>query len=441
MLSSFQHGQRRPANGLSALLQSASPAQATPPGRLSSHTGKPPIAAHTGRPGPQPHTAAMATAVSRWNAETKRVMERFINDTRNATGQQRLQRQTAREEAEWSDRATQRQWEEKKFPSYDPRRGHAYDTELVDQAHFSTGYHGHQFGEVWVYVRAHGPYNVLEYAVVNPHTGHLLTFTPEAALDAPGRVYLPEDAQVRGVAAGTGVAGVYLERGFYGVAGGALALPYAAALAVAASETAAGGVVITAFETTGTQLVKQLSWRTFGMKVGADFGVQFGGGVIKHGGNARDAMGEVSAISLLAAWLLPAAGWAGSLRNAVLKSTVKVTVDVKQITHPRLSLKLPSHLDTMEGFGNYLTAVTVDVLGDRFKSVLIKWAAPAWARSMGSLRQSGSAVGQWVAAHRITLGTLGQTAASLAIRVQKDQDKARVAEVLKAKPVSRAPRP
>ena len=118
--------------------------------------------------------------------------------------------------------------------------------------------------------------------------------------------YLPEDVQVRGVAAGTGVAGVYMERGFFGLAAGAVALPYAVALALAASETAAAGVVVNGFRTVGTQMVKQFTWKAFKRKVGSDFAVQFSSSMVKHSGNVRAALGDVSATSLLTSWLLPA---------------------------------------------------------------------------------------------------------------------------------------
>ena len=64
--------------------------------------------------------------------------------------------------------------------------------------------------------------------------------------------------------------GIRYEYGTYGLAAGAFVLPYAAAAAaIAASETAVGGVVITAFRSVGTQLVKQLTWRAFSTKVGS----------------------------------------------------------------------------------------------------------------------------------------------------------------------------
>lgn len=352
-------------------------------------------------------------------------MAQFINEARNAAGQQRLQHQTAREEAEWSDRATQRQWEEKKFPSYDPRRGNVYDTELVDQAHFSTGYHGHQFGEVWVYIRAHGPYSVLEYAVVNPRTGHLLTFTPEAALDAPSRVYLPEDMQVRGVAAGTGVAGGYLERGFYGLALGVIAAPYAAAGVMAASETAAGGVLVTAFRSVGTQMVKQFTWSTFRTKVTTDLFVQGASGTVKNGSDWQKTVGEINYTGALVAWLLPGSSWSAAARNSVLKATFKTNITVGKNWEPHLNIKFP-HLTTMEGFAKYLTDVGTDMIASMVKAKLVTGATPAARWLAQSMQRTGTGLGQWIATNRVTLGTLGTIGTSVETKVLKDQEKERI---------------
>ena len=205
---------------------------------------------------------------------------------------------------------------------------------------------------------------------------------------------MSEADQVRSTAAGTGVAGGYLEKGFLGLAAGMVAAPYALAAAAALSESAVSGIVVTGFRTVGAQMVKQFTWNTFKLKVGSDLAVQFGGGLAKYHGDARRSLSQINITSLATAWLLPAAGLAGSVRNAMLKSGFKTTVDLTQITHPHFQVDLP-RLNSMEGFGNYLTAVGLDVIGDRLKASLVKGMAPVWARSMASLRQTGSALGRW----------------------------------------------
>ena len=210
----------------------------------------------------------------------------------------------------------------------------------------------------------------------------------------------------------------------------------AAPVAVVVAESSACGVVIAGLRATGTQILKQFTWKAFGAKVGSDFAVQFGGGMIKNDGNIRRSISEVNIISLLTAWLWPSGGLGGSVRNAIIKSTVNVNVSVTKNAPPQIKFKLPQ-LNSMEGFGIYLTAIGLDVVGDRLKSNLIKGSAPVWARSMASLRQSGSAIGRWIAAHRIPVGMYGQVATSLAIKMAKDKEKARMAERLK--PVAPTP--
>jgi hypothetical protein len=428
----FQEGRRPRANAVASLAHTGhvSPLGRRPGVGTVAHAHKP---STNSRPGPSPMSARQTAAVNQWNAATKRVVAQFLRDAQNTSRQRAFSRENAAAEAEWSDRATQRAWESKPFPSYDPRKDHAYDVDVVDAAGWATGYHGHKFGELWVYIRAKGPHNTLEYAVLNPQTGNLLVFAPEAAVAPQNRVYLSEADQVRGIAAGTGVAGGYLEKGFLGLTVGAVAAPYALAGAVALSESAVAGVVVTGFRTLGTQMVKQFTWSKFGMKVGSDLAVQFSGGMMKHHGDLRATVGDINGTSLFVSWLLPAAGWTSSLRNAVLKSTFKATVDVTEFTNPRIKVALPQ-LNSMESFGNYLTAIGLDVAGDRLKSTLVKGMAPVWARSMVTLRQSGSELGRWVAANRIAMGMFGQIATSLAIKTAKDQEKERMAKRFKQNP-------
>ena len=431
MIAAFQEGRRPCANAVASLANTGhvSPLARRPGAGTSAHFPLP--GAH--RPGPRPMSARQTMAVNQWNSATKRVVTQFLRDTQNTSRLHAFNRENAAAEAEWSDRATQRAWETKPFPTYDPRKDHAYDVDLVDAGGWATGYHGHKFGELWVYIRAKGPHNTLEYAVVNPQTGNLLVFTPEAALAPQNRVYMSEADQVRSTAAGTGVAGGYLEKGFLGLAAGMVAAPYALAAAAALSESAVSGIVATGFRTVGAQMVKQFTWNRFGMKVGSDLAVQFGGGMMKHHGDLRATVGDINGTSLFVSWLLPAAGWTSSLRNAAIKSTFKATVDVTEFTNPRMKVALPQ-LNSMESFGNYLTAIGLDVVGDRLKSALVKGAAPAWARSMAMLRQSGSELGQWVAANRIATGMFGQIATSLAIKTAKDREKERMAERFKQNP-------
>jgi len=425
MISRFPDGHTPPRNRQAALLHGGGHTAIgrRQGGTVSAFAGAARPPAHTGRPGPQPTSTRRATAALRWNDETKWVKNQLLREVQARA----FQRDFARAEAEWSDGALHRQMEELGFPAYDPRRGHTYDTQLVDRGHSPTGYYGYQLGELWVYIRARGDLHVLEYAVVNPKTGHLLTFTPEAAVAATRQVYQPEDATVRNLAAGTGQVGRYMEYGTYGLAAGAFVLPYAAAAAIAASETAVGGVVITAFRSVGTKIAEQFTWSTFRTKVGSDFAVQLVGGLVKNQGDSFKSLSEVNITSLLTAWLLPASGWGGSLRNATIKSTVGVNVKFDRRTPPRLELKLP-HLNSLEGFGNYLNAIGLDTVGDRFKSLVIKGFASTWARSMGSFRQSGTAVGQWVAANRLTLGTFGQIGVSTGVKVAKEREKEHMAQ-------------
>jgi len=387
---------------------------------------------HTGRPGPQPASTRRATAALRWNDETKWVKNQLLREVQARA----FQRDFAREEAEWSDGALHRQMEELGFPAYDPRRGHTYDTQLVDRGHSPTGYHGYQMGELWVYIRARGDLHVLEYAVVNPKTGHLLTFTPEAAVAAERQVYQPEDATVRNLAAGTGQVGRYMEYGTYGLAGAMVAGPLALALA----ETSVGGTLITAFNTAGGQLVKQFTWSTFSRKVGVDFAVQLTGGLVKHGSDLRGALGEVSVTSLLTSWLLPSSGWGSALRNALLKTTFKVTPVFPENETPRLVLAPLPQLNSMEGFGKYISSVGLDVAGDRLKAALVARAAPTWARTMVTFRQSGYQASEWIAANRVTLGTFGQMGTSYLIKDVKETEKKRIEKILAPKP-SPKPRP
>lgn len=416
----FQEGHRPRANAVASLAHTG---HASPLSRRPS-TG---TVAHAHRPGPRPLSARQVSAVNQWNSATKRAVAQFLRDVQNTSRQRAFMRENAEAEAEWSDRALKHAWEDKPFPRYDPRRGNAYDADVVDTGGWATGYHGHKFGEVWVYIRAKEPYNTLEYAVLNPQTGNLLVFTPEAAMAPESRVYVSEADQVRGVAAGTGVAGGYLEKGFLGLAVGAVATPYAAAAAVALSESAVGGIVITGFRTLGTQMVKQFTWSTFRQKVFTDLVVQSAAGTLKNGADWKKTAGEINLTAPFVAWLLPGSTWAAAARNSVVKATFKANTVIDDQNHFQFKVQLP-HLNSMEGFAKYLTDIGTDMVATMAKAKLVAGATPAARWASQAMQRTGTAAGRWVAAQRVTLGTLGTIGTSVAAKVAKDQEKKRLTE-------------
>lgn len=368
-------------------------------------------------------SARQAAAVNQWESATKRVVAQFLRDAQNTSRQRAFNRENAAAEEDWSDRVTKRAWESKPFPSYDPRKGNAYDVEVADTGGWATGHYGHKFGEIWVYIRAKGPYNTLEYAVLNPQTGNLLVFTPEAALASQSRVYMSEADQVRSTAAGTGVAGGYLETGFLGLSVGIIAAP----VVLAASETAMGGIVITGFRTLGTQMVKQFTWSTFRQKVFTDLFVQSAAGTLKNGTDWKKTAGEINLTAPFVAWLLPGSTWSAAARNSVVKATLKANTTVDEQNNIQFRIQLP-HLNSIEGFAKYLTDIGTDVLSTMAKAKLVTGATPAARWASQAMQRTGTAAGRWIAAQRVTLGTWGTFGTSVAVKVAKDQEKKRITE-------------
>ncbi|GAA4027366.1 hypothetical protein GCM10022409_09190 [Hymenobacter glaciei] len=368
-------------------------------------------------------SARQTTAVNQWNAATKRVVAQFLRDAQNTSRQRAFNRENAAAEAEWSDRATKRAWESKLFPSYDPRGGNAYGVDVADTGGWATGYHGHKFGEMWVYIRVKGHHNTLEYAVLNPQTGNLFVFTPEAALAPPNRVYMSEADQVRSTASGTGVAGGYLEKGFMGLSVGIMAAP----LVLAASETAVGGIVITGFRTLGMQMVKQFTWSTFRQKVFTDLFVQSAAGTLKNGADWKKTAGEINLTAPLVAWLLPGSTWSAAARNSIVKATLKANTTIDEENNISFRVQLP-HLDSMEGFAKYLTDIGTDAVATMAKAKLVTGAIPAARWASQAMQRTGTAAGRWIAAQRVTLGTWGTIGTSVVSKVAKDQEKKRMTD-------------
>ncbi|HEX8327729.1 MAG TPA: hypothetical protein VF629_09325 [Hymenobacter sp.] len=134
--------------------------------------------------------------------------------------------QLTREEA-WrlnSDAQLRRRMEALPYANYNANRMPASaKVDVMDESGTAMGQERYVVGQLWVFASTvNDAFGTRKYWVYNTRTGVLVSFEPERGIAAKNRSYMSEKGQFQNIAAGTGVVGGYLEKGFLGITAGAL---------------------------------------------------------------------------------------------------------------------------------------------------------------------------------------------------------------------------
>ena len=258
----------------------------------------------------------------------------------------------------------------------------------------------------------------------NPQTGAPLHFAPEASMAAGQRSYFSQGAQFRGIAAATGVAGGYLEKGFLGAAGlfvgGGLAyeagavgwaieegVPLVARVAVRAYRVAAP-----AARAYAQHAAKGMATRMF-----VDAGFQFGTGYLaadpNKGSKSIQARDGINGTSVLAA---------GAISVGEVKTAAKFLVALGSAAATNLVTVSGENVENYGSYGHmvdfhdsnqtvaYVRNVILGTLFDQGKEYGAEWVAK---RAVGRLEgafahasgRTSQAVLRWVTETRVALPT------------------------------------
>lgn len=204
----FQEGRRPRANALASLANTGhvSPLARRPSAGAVAHANKP-APAH--RPGPRPMSARQTMALNAQNARVRREVEQTIAECR---------REIHRSNSQMQRRGASLAFSQIDFDKRAAGRDAVTEVVQVPGTYRQMDVTRYAAGGLWVYVTTlHDGWGDHQYFVFNPDTGALLQFTPESAISDPKRhLYASKRAQIQGTAAGTGVVGGYLEKGFLG---------------------------------------------------------------------------------------------------------------------------------------------------------------------------------------------------------------------------------
>lgn len=211
MNSGFQEGRRPRANAVASLAHTGhvSSLGRRPSVGFSAHSQQPGTAS---RPGPQPMSAQQVASINAAHNNTKRAVDQVIKLTKAETW--RLN----------SDTRLRRQMERLPYSTYDANKvNSSAKVNVVDEYDNPVGQDRYVIGHLWVFASTlNDAFGTRKYWVYNTKTQVLVSFEPELGIAAKNRTYLPANVQFKNIAAGTGVAGGYLEKGFLSVSAGML---------------------------------------------------------------------------------------------------------------------------------------------------------------------------------------------------------------------------
>ncbi|WP_167856324.1 hypothetical protein [Hymenobacter metallicola] len=205
-----------------------------------------------------------------------------------------------------------------------------YKTDVEDEFGNPMGQERYAVGQLWVFASTlNDAYGTRVYWVYNTQTKVLVSFTPERGIARDKRTYMSEKDRFRNVAAGTGVAGGYMEKGFLAISAGMLT----GGLVYEVGGLAAVGTVIRGY------LVK--AGKGAAMRVLVDLSTQFGVGAVtgkgSWGNRFSTSFGDINWTSAAGAAVINSEGlkWWSKLLVAFGSSastnyyTVKVSNDKK----------------------------------------------------------------------------------------------------------------
>jgi hypothetical protein len=195
-------------------------------------------------------SARQTASVNAAQSRVKRSVNQLVQLTKEEAGRQE------------SDARLRRQMEAMPYALYnankiDPRA----KTDVVDAYGNPMGQERYVVGQLWVFASTvNDAYGTRRYWVYNTHTKVLVSFEPEYGIEAKSRTYMSEKARFQNIAAGTGVVGGYMEKGFLGISAGMLTggLLYEVGALVPVA-TAVRAYAVKAAEGAGTRVLVDLT--------------------------------------------------------------------------------------------------------------------------------------------------------------------------------------
>lgn len=314
-----------------------SPAGRRPVGGAVQHAHQPGAAT---RPGPRPVSARQAAAINAQNARLQREVNQTLAECQRAVAA--------------SNRQVQRRAQSLPFGQYDadhrpPGSVVYHEAMQLPGTYREVDVTRYAAGSLWVYATSlHDGWGDRQYFVYNPQTGAILHFTPEASLAADQRRYTSRRARIQGTAAGTGVAGGYLENGFLVVGAtfltGGLALELGgSAFVMEEALPAVQRTVVQAWQLTkpGLEAYGRQALKGMGTRIGTDLGIQVTSGALNSHGTFMERGKQVASgingmslvvagvISTDGAQLSSAAKWLVAGGSAAAGNLVTVSQDNK----------------------------------------------------------------------------------------------------------------
>jgi hypothetical protein len=365
------------------------------------------------RPGPRPVSARQAAAIGAQNARIQREVAQTLAE---------CQREVAA-----SNRQLQRRAQSLPFGQYDPDRRPAGSAVYHEAIQLPGTYREvdvtrYAAGSLWIYATSlHDGWGDRQYFVYNPQTGAILRFTPEASIAADKRLYASRRARIQGTAAGTGVAGGYLEKGFLGV--GAVFLTGGMALELGAYAFVAEEVapVATRVAVQAYRLVQPYAKTAlmrakdgFLVRAGTDLTIQLGGGFVMGkgsvGARASQAISGVNGTSLVLAGTINTAGiplsrlakWLVPASTAAVSNGFTVNGDNfdKYGSYGHLV-----DLTNGQEASKYAFNIILGTLLDRGREVLTESGTESLVRAATSISgQAQRAASRWMTETRVSLG-------------------------------------
>ncbi|RZK21607.1 MAG: hypothetical protein EOO56_11110 [Hymenobacter sp.] len=314
-----------------------SPAGRRPVGGAGQHAHLPGPAA---RPGPRPVSARQAAALNAQNARLQQEVAQTIAECQRAVAA--------------SNSQLQRRVQSLPFGQYDfdhrqPGRTDQQEAIQLPGTYRETEVTRYAAGGLWIYATSlHDGWGDRQYFVYNPQTGAILHFTPEASIAAEKRLYASRRTRIQGTAAGTGVAGGYMEKGFMviagGMAGGAVLLEMGgSAFVMEEALPAVQRTVVQAWQLTkpGLEAYGRQALKGMGTRIGTDLGIQVTSGALNSHGTFMERGKQVASgingmslvvagvISTDGAQLSSAAKWLVAGGSAAAGNLVTVSQDNK----------------------------------------------------------------------------------------------------------------
>jgi hypothetical protein len=407
----FQEGRRPRANAVASLANTGhvSPLARRPSAGAVAHTHHP-VSAR--RPGPRPMSARQTMALNAQNARIRREVEQTIAECR---------REVQRSNSQVQRRAASLPFSQIDFDKRARGRDAASEVAQVPGTYRQMDVTRYAAGGLWVYVTTlHDGWGDHEYFVFNPETGALLQFTPEAAIDPKRRLYASKRAQIQGTAAGTGVVGGYLEKGFLGTSAlfltGGLAAE-AGAYAFVAEEVApvVARIAVQGYRISQPVIKAALARARDGfmLRAGTDLSIQLGGGFAMGNGSALNRTKQaISGVNVTSVLLAGAINTNGMTLNRLAKWLIPATTAA-------VSNGFTVNGDNLDKYGSYAHLVNLAdgqeaakyafniILGtvlDRSREVLTEHGTEKLvgmaARASGRAQQAAV---RWISASRVNL--------------------------------------